>query len=61
MNRTVEDFDNWTSWLMYKGGVGVKGDDSWESWWNEEQVCFFFYIFIVIFSCLSSCKNQADA
>lgn len=37
--RTVEDFDDWTSWLMYKGGVGVKGDNSWESWWDEEQVC----------------------
>ncbi|XP_065873962.1 callose synthase 10 [Euphorbia lathyris] len=35
--KTVEDFDNWTSWLLYRGGVGVKGDDSWESWWNEEQ------------------------
>ncbi|KAM7274363.1 hypothetical protein ACFE04_029027 [Oxalis oulophora] len=34
---TVEDFDDWTSWLLYKGGVGVKGDDSWESWWDEEQ------------------------
>lgn len=39
LNRTVEDFDDWTSWLLYKGGVGVKGDDSWESWWDEEQVC----------------------
>lgn len=36
--KTVEDFDDWISWLMYKGGVGVKGDDSWESWWNEEQM-----------------------
>ncbi|WCJ36196.1 glucan synthase-like 8 [Euphorbia peplus] len=36
--KTVEDFDNWTTWLLYRGGVGVKGDDSWESWWNEEQV-----------------------
>ncbi|KAK6924728.1 Glycosyl transferase, family 48, partial [Dillenia turbinata] len=35
--KTVEDFDDWTSWLLYKGGVGVKGDDSWESWWDEEQ------------------------
>ena len=35
----MEDFDDWTSWLLYKGGVGVKGDDSWESWWDEEQVC----------------------
>ncbi|XP_047316862.1 callose synthase 10 [Impatiens glandulifera] len=35
--KTVEDFDDWTSWLMYKGGVGVKGEHSWESWWDEEQ------------------------
>nr|KAJ0213847.1 hypothetical protein LSAT_V11C400188290 [Lactuca sativa] len=35
--KTVEDFDDWTNWLMYKGGVGVKGDNSWESWWDEEQ------------------------
>ncbi|GMY15024.1 callose synthase 10 isoform X6 [Fagus crenata] len=35
--KTVEDFDDWTSWLMYKGGVGVKGENSWESWWDEEQ------------------------
>jgi len=34
----VEDFDDWTSWLLYKGGVGVKGENSWESWWDEEQV-----------------------
>nr|KAJ0205366.1 hypothetical protein LSAT_V11C500255640 [Lactuca sativa] len=36
-NRAVEDFDDWTKWLMYKGGVGVKGDNSWESWRDEEQ------------------------
>nr|XP_016453232.1 PREDICTED: callose synthase 10-like [Nicotiana tabacum] len=36
--KTVEDFDDWTNWLLYKGGVGVKGDDSWESWWDEEQI-----------------------
>ncbi|KAJ0968111.1 hypothetical protein J5N97_025028 [Dioscorea zingiberensis] len=35
--KTVEDFDDWTAWLLYKGGVGVKGDNSWESWWDEEQ------------------------
>lgn len=35
--KTVEDFDDWTSWLFYKGGVGVKGENSWESWWDEEQ------------------------
>ncbi|KAH0461335.1 hypothetical protein IEQ34_008910 [Dendrobium chrysotoxum] len=37
--KTVEDFDDWTSWLLYKGGVGVKGEHSWESWWDEEQAC----------------------
>nr|XP_043615272.1 callose synthase 10 isoform X2 [Erigeron canadensis] len=35
--KTVEDFDDWINWLFYKGGVGVKGDNSWESWWDEEQ------------------------
>lgn len=35
--KTVEDFDDWAGWLMYKGGVGIKGEHSWESWWDEEQ------------------------
>ncbi|URD86784.1 callose synthase [Musa troglodytarum] len=35
--KTVEDFDDWTAWLLYKGGVGIKGENSWESWWDEEQ------------------------
>ncbi|KAK4479931.1 hypothetical protein RD792_012983 [Penstemon davidsonii] len=42
--KTVEDFDDWTNWLMYKGGVGVKGDNSWESWWDEEQVYGFSWV-----------------
>lgn len=36
--KTVQDFDDWTSWLLYKGGVGVKAEESWEAWWDEEQV-----------------------
>ncbi|MQM12812.1 hypothetical protein Taro_045730 [Colocasia esculenta] len=36
--KTVEDFDDWTAWLLYKGGVGVKGENSWESWFDEEQM-----------------------
>jgi hypothetical protein len=36
--RTVEDFDDWTNWLFYKGGVGVKRENSWVSWCDEEQV-----------------------
>ncbi|KAH9302686.1 hypothetical protein KI387_014269 [Taxus chinensis] len=36
--KTVQDFDDWTSWLLFKGGVGAKADESWEAWWDEEQV-----------------------
>ncbi|KAK9090225.1 hypothetical protein Sjap_023402 [Stephania japonica] len=36
--KTVEDFDDWMGWLLYKGGVGVKGENSWEAWWDEEQM-----------------------
>ncbi|KAJ1692919.1 hypothetical protein LUZ63_009617 [Rhynchospora breviuscula] len=35
--KTVVDFDDWIGWLMYKGGIGAKGDKSWEFWWEEEQ------------------------
>ena len=45
VSRTVEDFDDWINWLLYKGGVGVKGDNSWESWWDEEQVCDCYYYY----------------
>ena len=40
-SRTVEDFEDWTKWLFYKGGVGVKTENSWEAWWLEEQVSRF--------------------
>ncbi|KAJ4962108.1 hypothetical protein NE237_022018 [Protea cynaroides] len=36
--KTVDDFNDWINWLLYKGGVGVKGENSWESWWDEEQM-----------------------
>ncbi|KAL2631732.1 hypothetical protein R1flu_016418 [Riccia fluitans] len=35
--KTVEDFDNWTNWLFYKGGIGLKDTESWETWWEGEQ------------------------
>ncbi|CAI9283277.1 unnamed protein product [Lactuca saligna] len=57
-NKVVEDFDDWINWLMYKGGVGVKGDNSWESWRDEQAhiqkirgrvletiLCLWFFIF----------------
>ncbi|CAK9328067.1 unnamed protein product [Citrullus colocynthis] len=34
--KTVEDFKEWTNWLFHRGGVGVKGEESWESWWDSE-------------------------
>lgn len=38
LTRTVEDFRDWTNWLFYRGGIGVKGEESWEAWWDEELV-----------------------
>ncbi|KAH9316294.1 hypothetical protein KI387_024921, partial [Taxus chinensis] len=35
--KTVKDFDDWTNWLLYRGGIGVRGEESWEAWWDEEQ------------------------
>jgi hypothetical protein len=43
--RTVDDFDDWANWLFYRGGVGVKSDDSWETWWEEEHVKISFSFF----------------
>ncbi|XP_078446407.1 callose synthase 9-like [Wolffia australiana] len=34
--KAVEDFEDWTNWLLYRGGIGVKGKESWEAWWDEE-------------------------
>ncbi|PWA86760.1 glucan synthase-like 10 [Artemisia annua] len=34
--KTVEDFRDWTNWLFYRGGIGVKGEESWEAWWDGE-------------------------
>ncbi|PPD88092.1 hypothetical protein GOBAR_DD14993 [Gossypium barbadense] len=35
--KIVEDFRDWTNWLFYRGGIGVKGEESWEAWWDEEM------------------------
>lgn len=35
--KTVEDFDDWSNWIMFKGGVGVESESSWEAWWLDEQ------------------------
>jgi len=54
----VEDFDDWTNWLLYKGGVGIKGDKSWESWWDEEQVCHLLLTFIHDIFCIAEFINS---
>ncbi|XP_016499988.2 callose synthase 11-like [Nicotiana tabacum] len=35
--RTVYDFDDFMHWIWYNRGVFVKADQSWETWWYEEQ------------------------
>ncbi|CAA2999737.1 callose synthase 11-like [Olea europaea subsp. europaea] len=34
--KTVYDFDDFMNWIWY-GGILVKADQSWETWWYEEQ------------------------
>ncbi|KAG6554695.1 hypothetical protein Mapa_003714 [Marchantia paleacea] len=38
--KSVDDFDDFMTWIWYKGGVFVKGEDSWQKWWDEEQEHF---------------------
>uniref|UniRef100_A0A5B7C9Y6 1,3-beta-glucan synthase n=1 Tax=Davidia involucrata TaxID=16924 RepID=A0A5B7C9Y6_DAVIN len=35
--KTVYDFDDFMNWIWYSGGVFGKADQSWETWWYEEQ------------------------
>ncbi|KAL1290898.1 hypothetical protein HN51_059442 [Arachis hypogaea] len=35
--KIVEDWDDWKKWISSRGGIGVPGNKSWESWWDEEQ------------------------
>ncbi|WJX21764.1 Callose synthase 9 [Trifolium repens] len=34
--KVVIDFRDWKNWLLYSGGIGVEGEESWEAWWEEE-------------------------
>lgn len=38
--KTLEDFEDFMGWLKYKGGFIVDSEQSWESWWMEEQSHF---------------------
>lgn len=36
-DKIVDDWKDWNKWINLQGGIGVKPDKSWESWWDEEQ------------------------
>ncbi|EHA8590235.1 callose synthase 5 [Cocos nucifera] len=35
--KIVEDWTEWNKWMKNQGGIGVRPDKSWESWWNAEH------------------------
>ncbi|CAH1448815.1 unnamed protein product [Lactuca virosa] len=35
--KIVDDWSDWSKWISNRGGIGVSGDKSWESWWEKEQ------------------------
>ncbi|KAJ7968559.1 Callose synthase-like protein [Quillaja saponaria] len=35
--KTVYDFDDFMNWIWFRGGVFTKAEESWETWWYEEQ------------------------
>jgi len=35
--KTVYDFGGFNNWIWYSGGVFTKAEQSWETWWYEEQ------------------------
>ncbi|KAI3781162.1 hypothetical protein L2E82_11165 [Cichorium intybus] len=36
-SKIVEDWEDWSTWISNRGGIGVPANKSWESWWEEEQ------------------------
>ncbi|KAE8665134.1 Callose synthase 1 [Hibiscus syriacus] len=35
--KTVNDWADWNRCMGIRGGVGIQPENSWESWWDEEQ------------------------
>ncbi|KAD5961691.1 hypothetical protein E3N88_13164 [Mikania micrantha] len=35
--KIVDDWADWNKWISNQGGIGVPLENSWESWWEEEQ------------------------
>lgn len=34
--KTVDDVEDFTNWIFFRGGILVKANQSWEAWWDEE-------------------------
>jgi callose synthase len=35
--KSVDDFDDFMTWIWYKGSVFASAQESWHKWWDEEQ------------------------
>ncbi|GAB2302055.1 Putative callose synthase 8, partial [Dionaea muscipula] len=35
--RIVDDWMDWNKWIRQQGGIGIQQDQSWQSWWDDEQ------------------------
>lgn len=35
--RIVDDWKEWNKWIRQQGGIGIRQDKSWQSWWDDEQ------------------------
>ncbi|WRX11777.1 Glycosyl transferase [Theobroma cacao] len=35
--KTVDDRTDWKRWIRIRGGIGIRPEKSWESWWDGEQ------------------------
>ncbi|XP_074319213.1 putative callose synthase 8 isoform X1 [Silene latifolia] len=35
--RIVDDWRDFNKWIRQLGGIGIRQDKSWQSWWDEEQ------------------------
>ncbi|EOY20140.1 Glucan synthase-like 7 [Theobroma cacao] len=35
--KTVDDWTDWKRWIRIRGGIGIRPEKSWESWWDGEE------------------------
>lgn len=36
-HKTVEDYEAWWAWLVRRGGPGTSAEDSWQTWWDDDN------------------------